>query len=181
MIQMPSSVFGSNGGMVRRTLTGVALACAAVWVLACAGRADVRAAAEDGAIIDPQAALFAEIDTTLGLAIAQGQLAALQANDVGLRAFAVQSVARYTELRGRVRQIASRAGLPPVPATLDDSLAARATALVALRSKKGLRFDRAYVEEALTVHQALLQDLDAAARAVKDRELREALQKAGMA
>ena len=181
MIQMPSSIFGPNGGVLRRMLTAAAVVGAAAWVLACGRGVDEREAAGARAVTDPQAALFAEIDTTLGLAIAQGQLAALHANDVGLRAFAVQSVARYTELRGRVREIASRAGVPPVPAAIGDSLTARATALAALRAKKGLRFDRAYVQEALTVHHVLLQDLDAAARVVQDRELRLALRSAGAA
>lgn len=157
-----------------------ALVVVALWMGACAGG---RAPQHSAAAVDPEAQLLAELDTTLALAIAQGQLAALQANDPALRMFAARSVARYAALRGRVRIVAERLGEGPLPTVvvLDDSLQASAAALDTLRARQGARFDLLYVQHARLVHRELLQTLNAAVRLVHDRELREALQRAGMA
>jgi predicted outer membrane protein len=121
----------------------------------------------------PPALLFAELDATLGVAIEQGQLAALQANDVALRAFAVQQVGRYEELRGELRALAGRLGVGRPTARL---AVANGDSLQALKLARGARFDRAYVRQALDVHEALLTDLDAALRIVENAEVRQALE-----
>ena len=121
----------------------------------------------------PPALLFAELDTTLAVAIEQGQLAALQANDVALRAFAVQQVGRYEELRAELRGLARRLGVDRARTSF---AAVPEDSLQALRLVRGARFDRAYVRQALDVHEALLTDLDAALRIVENAEVRQALE-----
>jgi predicted outer membrane protein len=121
----------------------------------------------------PPALLFAELDATLAVAIEQGQLAALQANDVALRAFAVQQVGRYEELRAELRALADRIG---AGTGFGRRAVAQGDSLHALKLARGARFDRAYVRQALDVHEALLTDLDAALRIVENAEVRQALE-----
>ena len=133
----------------------------------------IRAAAVVGPpVARPPALLFAELDATLAVAIEQGQLAALQANDVALRAFAVQQVGRYEELRAELRAVAGQLGVRWAVA----SPASHGDSLRALQLVRGTRFDRAYVRQALDVHEALLTDLDAALRIVENAEVRQALE-----
>lgn len=130
------------------------------------------------------AQLFARIDTTLARAIAQGQLAALQASDVALRGFAVQQVGRYAQLRAQLTGVARELGLPPRDTGAAPPAAAAGVAdvtpaddaLHALRVPDGASFDHAYVREALAVHGALLADLDAALRLAEDAAVRRALE-----
>ncbi len=124
-------------------------------------------------VAPPPAVLFAELDATLGVAIEQGQIAALQATDVALRAFAVQQVGRYEELRAELRALAGRIGVGGVTGL---AVVAHADSLQALKLASGARFDRAYVRQALDVHEALLMDLDAALRIVENAEVRQALE-----
>lgn len=124
---------------------------------------------------ETQALRFARIDTTLGVAVAEAQLAALRAQDVALRAFAVQQAARYASLRDELRVLAAR--LDTVVPAADAPVAVRrhGEQLRALRETHGASFDRAYVQHALGLHRDLLAELDAALRTIEDVELREAL------
>jgi hypothetical protein len=166
----------------RRWIGAVSLLATMAWMGACA-RHDGPAPITDSAVAaaDPQSHLFAEIDTTLALAIAQSQLAALMATDPALRAFAAQRGARYAALRGRLQLVAERAGATPALAVIDDSLRAATAALATLRQRRGAQFDRLYLQQARSVQRELVEALDAAVRVVHDRELREALRRAGMA
>lgn len=165
----------------RRWIGAVWLLATMAWMGACA-RHDRPAPIADSAVaVDPQSRIFAEIDTTLALAIAQSQLAALLANDPALRAFAAQRGARYAALRGRLQLVAERAGATPAVAVIDDSLRAATAALAALRQRRGAQFDRLYLQQARSIHRELVETLGAAVRVVQDRELRAALRRAGMA
>lgn len=143
-------------------------------VAACDGRR------ERGGAVDVmelrRATAFAELDTTLSAAIRQGQLAALRAQDVGLRAFAVRQVARYGHLRAELREIAASTGdtavaVVPSPAPADTQM------LLVLQEASGASFDRLYVRAALDLHQRLLQRLDVALRLVGDAEQQAALRR----
>ena len=132
----------------------------------CDGRRE-RAGAVDATEVR-RAAAFAELDTMLSVAIRQGQLAALRAQDVGLRAFAVRQVARYGHLREELRAIAAPhhdgaiVAAAPAPAPADTQM------LLVLQEASGASFDRLYVRAALDLHRDLLQRLDATLHLVPD-------------
>lgn len=117
--------------------------------------------------------LFGRIDATLTLAIEQSRLAALQATNPDLRAFAADRVAHYVALRADLRATAYDLDLQP--ANVVTLALPGDRRLDALHVARGAQFDRAYVRQALEVHQRLLGDLDAALRRVRDDDLRRAL------
>jgi predicted outer membrane protein len=181
---MSAAALGRRRGRRGRAAAGVTTLVAAL--LGCGERAEPEAAAPAGAAAAAHhpAGLFARIDSTLAFAIEQGQLAALDATDVALRAFAVQQVARYTQLRRQLQEVAAVLAAtpappgPPTPASpARGSIARRGERLGTLQVSRGRQFDHAYVRPALLVHQELLADLDAALRLDEDAEVRHALER----
>lgn len=169
---------GESGGARRasRPLRLLAGAAGLALLVMCRDPADEAVTQAAGTDVAEQAARFAAIDTTLGVAVAEAQLAALRANDVALRAFAVQQAARYDELRRELRVLGSRFdSVPPQPMAAV-AVARHTDQLHALQRARGPQFDRAYVRHALALNRDLLADLDATLGTIEDVELRDALE-----
>ena len=93
--------------------------------------------------------------------IRNGALAATRTKNRAVKDFARQMVADHTSVNARATALAARLKLTPVEGTASQSLVADADATRSkLRKLKGAAFDRAYVDNEVAYHQAVLDLLD---------------------
>lgn len=108
---------------------------------------------------DPEIAHVAV--TANAIDIEMGELAVERATDDGVRAFARSMIDAHTGVNARAAALAERLGVVPADNAVSRSLRDDADgAKASLRTLRGERFDRAYMEREVAYHQAVLDALE---------------------
>ena len=92
--------------------------------------------------------------------IETGQLALQKSRTKAVRDLAQQFVSDHTALRQQGRQLAEKLSVTPTPPKQLDLATAHAEAMKELRSKSGTEFDRAYADQEVQYHQAVLDAIN---------------------
>jgi putative membrane protein len=95
--------------------------------------------------------------------VQNGQLALSKSQSVDVKAFANQMVADHTSVNKKATDLVARLKVTPKESESSRTLKAGAAAtLAALEAKAGAEFDRAYVDNEVAYHQAVIDLLDQA-------------------
>jgi len=114
--------------------------------------------------------------------IETGQLALQKSRTKAVRDLAQQFVSDHTALRQQGRQLAKKLSVTPTPPKQLDLATAHAKAMKELRSKSGTEFDRAYADQEVQYHQAVLDAINGTLLpAIQNAELKAFVEKAGPA
>jgi len=90
-----------------------------------------------------------------------GQLAATKATNARVKAFGRQMVTDHTGVNKAATELVTKLGVTPEPNETSRSLTADGERnRSALQAKSGADFDRAYIDNEVTYHQAVLDALD---------------------
>lgn len=109
-----------------------------------------------------------------------GALASKQATDPEVKAFAKMMMTDHHALRVAGEDLAQKLGITPTPPAKDPVAGYVAAENAALRkAKKGADFDRTYIDNEVTVHQAVLDAANMAKVSASSQELKDLIAKAG--
>ena len=111
---------------------------------------------------------------------AGGALAAKKATDPEVKAFAQMMMTDHHALRAAGEELATKLGITP-KAPAKDPIAGYAAAETAAlqKAKKGEDFDKTYIDNEVTVHQAVLDAANMAKVATPNQEVKDLIAKAG--
>jgi putative membrane protein len=117
------------------------------------------APASGGAVTNPQIADIVvaanEVD------IKAGELAQSKAMDPGVKAFAQRMITDHTGVNQAATDLVTQLGVTPEPNPVSQQLRDNgATTRRTLEGKSGAEFDRAYIENEVAYHQAVLDAID---------------------
>lgn len=164
----------------------VALTVVAAGVGGCApepaGGEAAAAAAEEAAPAQAPAALSdaeiaAIVVTANSIDVQYGEIARERATRADVRQFAETMITDHTAVNESAGALVARLGVTPVPSDVSRSLEEQAEETRAqLRTKSGLEFDRAYIDNEVAYHRAVLSALDELLiPGAQNAELRETL------
>lgn len=147
-----------------------------------AGGEAAAAAAEQAAPAQTPAALSdaeiaAIVVTANSIDVQYGEIARERATREDVRQFAETMITDHTAVNESAGALVARLGVTPVPSDVSRSLEEQAEETRAqLRTKSGLEFDRAYIDNEVAYHRAVLSALDELLiPAARNAELRETL------
>ena len=114
--------------------------------------------------------------------IETGQLALQKSHTKAVRDLARQFMSDHKALRQQGRELAKKLSVTPTPPKQLDLATAHAKAMKELRSKSGTEFDRAYADQEVQYHQAVLDAINGTLLpAIQNAELKAFVEKAGPA
>ena len=114
--------------------------------------------------------------------IETGQLALQKSRTKAVRDLAQLFVSDHTALRQQGRELAKKLSVTPTPPKQSDLATAHAEAMKELRSKSGAEFDRAYADQEVQYHQAVLDAVNGTLLpAIQNAELKAFVAKVGPA
>ena len=168
---------------------GRALAALTVVVVGVAGCAPepagdeaAAAAAQEAAPAQAQTALSdaeiaAIVVTANTIDVQYGEIARERATREDVRQFAETMITHHTAVNESAGALVARLGVTPVPSDVSRSLEEQAEQTrTQLRTKSGLEFDRAYIDNEVAYHRAVLSALDELLiPGAQNAELRETL------
>ena len=112
-----------------------------------------------GGITDPQIAHI--VVTANQVDITAGELARTRSTHAGVKEFAERMVTDHTGVNKAAGDLAARLGVTPEPNPTSEQLQQGGEQNVAaLQGKSGAEFDRAYVDQEVAYHQAVLDAID---------------------
>jgi putative membrane protein len=107
------------------------------------------------------------------------KLAVKQATDPAVKEFAQMMMKDHHELRASGEELAKKLGVTPKPPAKDPVAGYSASESAAIqKAKKGADFDRSYIDNEVTVHQAVLDAVNMARVSASSPEVKDLLQKA---
>jgi putative membrane protein len=110
---------------------------------------------------------------------ASGAVAAKKATNADVKAFARLMMSEHHALRAAGQQLAKQLGVEPKPPQHDPLAPYVASEMKALQTTaKGAEFDRTYIENEVTVHQAVLDLANQARVTTQTPQLKELIEKA---
>jgi putative membrane protein len=126
--------------------------------------------------------IVAIFDAANTLDIETSQLALKQSHTQAVRDLATQFMHDHTAVRQQGRDLAKKLGVKPTPPA-DLALAdAHKKAMAELKTKSGAEFDKAYLDEEITYHQAVLDAIEQTLMpAIQNAELKALVEKVGPA
>ncbi|MGB7211174.1 MAG: DUF4142 domain-containing protein [Gemmatimonadales bacterium] len=136
----------------------VPAATAALAFLAVAAFAPTQRSASpehQAALDDPT--IVAIFDAANTLDIATGDLASKRGHDPKVRALAAQMAHDHSVVRQQGRDLAKKLGVTPTPPAGDKSAADQAAVLKMLSGKHGADFDKAYLQQEVEFHTAVIK------------------------
>jgi len=161
-----SENYGSDTGMAATTDTGMAAAPAAP--------------AAPAALTDPNIVYI--LDNANMLDSAAGSIAATKGTAADVRDFGKRMMRDHHALRKQGQDRAKKLKVTPEAPANDDSKGQYDKTMATLNgAAKGKDFDKAYIDNEVTYHQALLQTATAAMNAAQNAELKNLIQKAAPA
>ena len=108
-----------------------------------------------------------------------GRLAAKQATDPEVKEFAMMMMKDHHDLRVSGEELAKKLGVTPKPPAKDPVAGYSASESAAIqKAKKGADFDKTYIDNEVTVHQAVLDAVNMAGVSSSTPEVKDLLQKA---
>src|SRR3954453_6139739 len=135
------------------------------------------AAAPQGGLTD--ANIVALLDGANKADSAGGALASKKATNAEVKAFAKLMMSEHHALRAAGQQLAKQLGVEPKPPQHDPLAPYVASEMKALQTTaKGADFDRTYIENEVTVHQAVLDLANQARVSTQTPQLKELIEKA---
>lgn len=122
------------------------------------------------------------LDNANMLDSAGGAIAATKGTSADVRAFAKDMMRDHHKLRADGQALAKKLGVTPEAPASDDSKAAMDKTMSLYNgATKGKDFDKAYIDNEVTYHKALLETATAAMNAAQNSELKNFIQKAAPA
>ena len=122
------------------------------------------------------------LDNANMLDSAAGAVAATKATNSDVREFARMMMRDHHSLRQQGQDLAKKLGVTPTPPANDDSQAKTDQTMSMLNgAAKGRDFDKAYIDNEVTYHLAVLETATAAMGAAQNAELKNLIQKAAPA
>ena len=123
------------------------------------------------------AEIAAIVVTANSVDVQYGEIARERATREDVRQFAETMITDHTAVNENAGALVARLGVTPVPSDVSRSLAEQAEQTRAqLRTKSGLEFDRAYIDNEVAYHRAVLSALDELLiPGAQNAELRETL------
>jgi putative membrane protein len=141
------------------------------------GAASAQAAAPKGALTDPN--IVALLDGANKADSAGGAMALKKATRPDVKAFAKLMMSEHHALRQAGQQLAKQLGVEPKPPERDPLAPYVAGETKALQTTpKGAGFDRAYIDNEVTIHQAVLDLANQARVTTQTPQLRDLIEKA---
>jgi putative membrane protein len=135
------------------------------------------AATPQGGLTD--ANIVALLDAANKADSTSGAVAARKATAADVKAFARLMMSEHHALRVEGQQLAKKLGVEPKPPEKDPLAAYVASEMKALQSTpKGAEFDRTYIDNEVTIHQAVLDLANQARVTTQTAELRSLIEKA---
>lgn len=120
------------------------------------------------------ATIVAIFDAANTADIETGRLAAERGSSKTVRDFGAMLVHDHTAVRQRGRDLAGRLGVTPTPPAGDASAAAHNQAMAQLRSKRGVEFDKAFLEHEVAFHQGVIDAVESTLLpAIQNAEVRQ--------
>jgi putative membrane protein len=158
------------------TDTGMAMADTSM----SAGMSDTGMAAPAPALSDANIVYI--LDNANKLDSAGGSIAATKGTSSDVRDFAKRMMRDHHALRKEGQDLANKLGVTPAAPANDDSQAKYDKTMSLLNgAAKGKDFDKAYIDNEVTYHKALLETATAAMNAAQNAELKNLIQKAAPA
>ncbi len=151
---------------------------------AAADTADTGAAAASAPTTTPKAGLsdaniVALLDAANKADSAGGALAAKKATRADVKAFAQLMMSEHHALRKAGQDLAKQLGVEPKPPEKDPLAPYVASEMKALQSTpKGAEFDRTYIDNEVTIHQAVIDLANQARVTTQTPQLKELIEKA---
>lgn len=163
---------------IRTHLTRVAYALALAATASWSGLAGHAVAAEEAVaekLTDANIAAIVLAANTID--IKNGELALTKTKSKEVKAFAQQMITDHTSVNGKATALAGKLGLAPVENKASRDLVTSTDATrKAMRKLSGAAFDRAYVDNEVTYHQAVIDLLDGTiVPAVENQDLKDLL------
>lgn len=122
------------------------------------------------------------LDNANMLDSAAGSVAAKKGTSADVREFAQMMMRDHHSLRQQGQDLAKKLGITPEAPAVDDSKAALDRTMALLNgATKGKDFDKAYIDNEVTYHKAVLETATAAMGAAQNAELKNLIQKAAPA
>jgi putative membrane protein len=119
------------------------------------------------------------LDNANKLDSAAGSIAATKGTSADVRDFARRMMGDHHRLRQQGQDLAKKLGVSPVPPPNDSSQAQMNRTMALLNgAAKGRDFDKAYIDNEVTAHMAVLDMATAAGNAAQNAELKNLIQKA---
>ena len=144
--------------------------------------ADTTAAAAPAAPALTDANIVYILDNANMLDSAGGAIAATKGTSADVRAFGKEMMRDHHKLRADGQALAKKLGVTPEAPANDDSKAQLEKTLALYNGAgKGKDFDKAYIDNEVTYHTAVLQTATAAMAAAQNPELKNFIQKAAPA
>ena len=145
-----------------------------------AGMNDTTMAAPAPALSDANIVYI--LDNANKLDSAAGSIAATKGTSADVRDFAKRMMRDHHSLRQQGQDLAKKLGVTPAAPATDDSQAQYDKTMSLLNgAAKGKDFDKAYIDNEVTYHKALLETATAAMAAAQNAELKNLIQKAAPA
>jgi putative membrane protein len=172
-----SLAMGACKGRTNTADTGRVEAPAATDTGAMAAPADTAKAAANVPYTD--ANIVALLDEANKADSSAGKFALGKAADPGVKAFAKLMMGEHHALRVQGEVLAKKLKITPEPPTNDPVQTAGATEMSALQSAgTGAAFDKAYIDQEVTIHKAVLDLADKAHGDTQTAELKSLIEKA---
>jgi putative membrane protein len=144
------------------------------------GMAAAPAPAAPAALTDPNIVYI--LDNANMLDSAAGSIAATKGTAADVRDFGKRMMRDHHSLRKQGQDLAKKLNVTPEAPANDDSKAQYDKTMSMLNgATKGKDFDKAYIDNEVTYHQAVLQTATAAMNAAQNAELKNLIQKAAPA
>jgi putative membrane protein len=122
------------------------------------------------------------LDNANMLDSAAGAIAATKGTNSEVRDFGKRMMRDHHALRQQGQDLAKKLGVTPTPPANDDSQAQTDKTMSLLNgAAKGKDFDKAYIDNEVTYHKAVLETATAAMNAAQNAELKNLIQKAAPA
>ena len=189
------------GGKMLRKHYRLGLAAGAMIAVAACSRGDDGAADTGAAAVTADTGMPAMADTGMGAAAtpaamsdanivyvldnanmldsAGGAIAATKGTSSEVREFGKMMMRDHHALRQQGQDLAKKLGVTPTPPANDDSQAQRDRTMALLNgAAKGRDFDKAYIDNEVTYHKAVLETATNAMNAAQNAELKNLIQKA---
>jgi putative membrane protein len=139
--------------------------------------AGAPAATPQGGLTDPN--IVALLDAANKADSSGGAVAAKKATNAEVKAFARLMMSEHHALRLQGQQLAKQLGVEPKPPEKDPLAPYVASEMKALQSTpKGAEFDRTYIDNEVTIHQAVLDLANQARVTTQTAQLRDLIEKA---
>jgi len=135
-----------------------------------------RAEAQEGAPSDPQ--IVGIVVAADNIDIDYGKLATSKTKDKQVRDFAQQMIADHSSVQKSVNELAAKLNVSPEDSETSNSLKSQAQQMMQkLQALKGKQFDRAYIDNEVAYHQAVINATKSVLiPSAQNTELRSALQ-----